>query len=85
MSAAPAPAPPLPASGQACICCTNRGVLPAAKIDGQPVGIVGMVDGPTVLQCCEKCVAALFFGATHPHPLNPLLGVVLPTSSGGMP
>ena len=68
--------PPLPLSGETCLCCSNRGVLPPAKLDGQLVGIPGMVDAPTVLQCCETCVAALFFGGTHPHPLNPLLGAL---------
>lgn len=71
MSAAPPPA--LPTSGSECLCCNNNGVLPAAKLDGRAVGLPGMVDGPTVLQCCEQCVAALFLGGTHPHPLNPLL------------
>lgn len=75
MCAAPAP-PPLPLPGEACLCCANNGVLPAANLNGQPVGIPGMVDGPTVLHCCEQCVAALFLGGTHPHPLNPLLAAV---------
>jgi hypothetical protein len=68
--------PPLPVSGEGCLCCTNRGVLPPAELNGQPVGITGLVDGPTVLQCCEQCVAALFLGGTHPHPLNPILAAL---------
>ena len=60
----------LPPSGEQCICCRNNGVLPAAQIDGQPVGIPGMVDGATVTRCCENCVAALFLGGSHPHQLD---------------
>lgn len=65
--------PSLPGPGSNCLCCSNKGVLFAANLDGRPVGIPGMVDGPTVLQCCEQCVAALFLGGSHPHPMNPLL------------
>jgi hypothetical protein len=57
----------LAAPGETCICCRNNGVLPTAS------GIPGVVDKDTILGCCEECIAALFFGGTHPHPSNPLL------------
>jgi hypothetical protein len=64
----------LPQSGEDCICCRNHGILPAATLDGRPsVNMAGLVDGATILQCCEPCVGALFFGGVHPHGLNPLL------------
>ena len=56
-------AEPTPPSGESCICCRNRGVLPDAKIPG-------MVDSSTILQCCERCIAALFLGGTHPHDVD---------------
>ena len=47
--------PELPAPGSDCICCANRGVLPAAEIAGEAVaGMPGLVDGSTVLKCCES-------------------------------
>ncbi|GJJ24105.1 hypothetical protein [Mycolicibacterium mageritense] len=58
-----------PPSGDACLCCRGRGVLPTAEVNGQPLGPTA-VDGNTILQCCEKCVAALFFGGTHPHEID---------------
>jgi hypothetical protein len=63
----------LPRSGEACLCCRNHGKLPPAELNGKPVGMVGMpgmVDGDTIKRCCDQCVAALFFGATHPHEVN---------------
>lgn len=64
--------PPPPPSGPACLCCANHGVLPPASLGGHPLSST-LVSGPTILQCCEDCIAALFFGGTHPHPISPLL------------
>lgn len=62
--------PKTPPSGDACLCCRNSGVLPVAKLSGQPVNMPGLVDSKTVLQCCNQCIGALFLGGTHPHPLD---------------
>jgi hypothetical protein len=58
----------LPPTGPNCLCCRGKGVLPPARINGEPVGLPGMVDGPTLLQCCEPCITALAFGGSHAHP-----------------
>lgn len=65
----------MPASGDGCLCCRNRGVLPAAEVNSKPVGIPGMVDGATILKCCAQCIEALFFGGSHPHTLD-VAGIV---------
>lgn len=65
----------LPASGDGCVCCRNRGVLPAAEVNSEPVGIAGMVDGATLLKCCAQCIEALAFGGSHPHTLD-VAGIV---------
>lgn len=61
----------LPAPGDSCLCCRNLGVLPAPRVNGQPVHVPGAVDSSTALQCCDECLAAIAFGVgKHPHKLN---------------
>ncbi|MDV7192561.1 MULTISPECIES: hypothetical protein [Mycolicibacterium] len=60
----------VPEPGDACLCCRNKGVLPAGKFNGTTVNVPGLVDSATILQCCEECIGALFLGGTHPHELN---------------
>ncbi|TKV35302.1 hypothetical protein CFA71_24560 [Mycobacteroides abscessus subsp. bolletii] len=64
-----------PKSGPGCLCCRNLGVLPESTVNGQPVGIPGMIDGDAILQCCEACMGALAFGGTHPHELDPSISL----------
>lgn len=75
----------LPAPGDDCLCCRNRGVLPPAVIGGQEVGRAGMVDSQTALQCCDKCLFGLFLGggpSAHPHELD-VQGILASFLDGG--
>lgn len=62
-----------PARGDGCLCCRNKGVLPPAELNGKPVGIPGLVDSSSIVQCCDQCIYALFLGGgpgAHPHELD---------------
>lgn len=62
-----------PTPGDACLCCRNKGVLPPAELNGQPVNVPGLVDSETIQQCCDECIDAMFLGggpSAHPHELD---------------